>query len=316
MQEIIVPSVTSSGAHSTLQEWLVAEGARVQAGDDIAVLETAKASYQVASERSGILQIVAAVGEECAQGTVIARVFESEEERQAFRSRQAADPVAPRSAVPRAQLDRRQAAIAEVVEASHREIPAVFMLVRVYCDRLFADIREWSRREKIYLGLSEALVKVVAGLAPEFPVCFGTDHAAPISNPNVGVSFDLGKGLFIPVVKRARDKTLLEIAKTIMQFRKQAEAGTFHVDELAGGHISITLNVEDDVVFAKPLIYPGQTCMISVAGVFEELYQARDKSVASRRYTNLGLAYDHRHINGSEAMRFMRTIKEKLEAGL
>ena len=70
--------------------------------------------------------------------------------------------------------------------------------------------------------------------------------------------------------------------------------------------------MDNDTVFVKPIIFPGQTCMISINSVFNECI-LKDKKIIENKYINLGLAYDHRVINGYEANKFLTTIKDFVE---
>jgi 2-oxoglutarate dehydrogenase E2 component (dihydrolipoamide succinyltransferase) len=92
--------------------------------------------------------------------------------------------------------------------------------------------------------------------------------------------------------------------------------GELKEEQLSGGTISISLNTENNIVTVIPVILPGQVVMLTVGAVMNEL--AFDKNnmdkIVERKYVNIGIAYDHRVINGFEAMEFLNRIREKLEA--
>ena len=91
--------------------------------------------------------------------------------------------------------------------------------------------------------------------------------------------------------------------------------GNFTEKQLSGGTISISLNTEDDVVAGIPIIMPTQLAMLSVGAIMKELaFDEKDENViVEKKYMNLGISYDHRVINGYEAMKFMNKIKQKIE---
>ena len=88
----------------------------------------------------------------------------------------------------------------------------------------------------------------------------------------------------------------------------------FREQDLSGGNISIALHRDPAVVFAIPLIFPGQTCCLALAGAQQEAVVDDEGQVTARTVSNIGLAYDHRYINGAQALQFLQSVKEALEA--
>ena len=98
-----------------------------------------------------------------------------------------------------------------------------------------------------------------------------------------------------------------------MRFRVSAMRERFSEDDLSGGHITISLNTAPDVVLVVPVILPGQTCMLSLGSIQEELFLDGDGTPVVRTYCHLGVAYDHRVINGYDAVQFVAEIKRDFE---
>lgn len=215
-------------------------------------------------------------------------------------------------------LSPRQITIAETVSRSHAAIPRAFLAMKVTCDAALAALSELSTQEAGMIGLTELLVKIVAGLRPQFPFCFGRlvdqTRFEPAAVAHVGVTLDIGKGLFVPVVRDAATRSLPDIADTLMDFRIKALRNAFKETDLTGGNISISLNTEEDIVFVLPIILPDQTCMLSLNAVTTEPVLLPDQTITTRRSVILGLAYDHRVINGYEAVQFVKAIKAQIEA--
>jgi 2-oxoglutarate dehydrogenase E2 component (dihydrolipoamide succinyltransferase) len=210
---------------------------------------------------------------------------------------------------------RHQEAVAQAVTLSHATIPKAFVLIRVNVDAVLVALRRAAEEAGMMIGLPELLVQVTAGLAGQFPAFFASSsqEASATQSSNVGVTFDLGKGLFVPVVERAGERTLRELAQLFLGFRIKAMRDAFRPDEMAGGHITVSLNTDRDVVFQLPLVMPGQTAILSLGGVQEELFLGPGAQVAARSCAHLGLAYDHRVINGREAVQFLKSIQASLE---
>lgn len=214
-------------------------------------------------------------------------------------------------------IPKQQLAVARTVAQSHQQVPKAFLLMKVYCDQANQTLQTYSKQHEVMLGLPELLIKVVASLSAKFPFFFGAvldnELFAPNDTSNIGVTLDLGKGLFIPVVQNVAGQTLPEIADTLMAFRLKAMRGQFQAEELTGGSISISLNTDEDSLVTLPIILPAQTCMLTLSSQQQELFLTDEKEVATRTYTHLGLAYDHRVINGYEAAQFLTTIKTQIE---
>lgn len=211
----------------------------------------------------------------------------------------------------------RQATIGETVSQSHRSIPSSFLAARVFCDRALAGLGALSERADVRIGLPELLVKLTAAQRGAFPFFFGRvlDAArfAPAPAADIGVTVDVGRGLFVPVVRGAADLDLPALAETLMDFRIKALRGGFRPEELSGAACSISLNTAADTLFVVPIIPPDQSAMLSLGALHDELYLAEDGAVARRCWVALGLAYDHRVINGYEAAEFVQTIKAQIE---
>ncbi|WP_370963806.1 2-oxo acid dehydrogenase subunit E2 [Amycolatopsis sp. cg9] len=214
--------------------------------------------------------------------------------------------------------DRAQRGVAAAVSRSHQEIPAAFTAVVVTAGPALSAARELSERTGALIGLPELLVAVLGRLTTRFPLCYGTPTAEGTlllpAAAHVGVTVDVGKGLFAPVVKDAGEQPLGEIAGLLMDFRIKAMREDFRTEDLDGANILLSLNNDDDVLFAQPIVFPGQTCAVALGGVRQEAVFAADGTVAPRSVAVVGLAYDHRFVNGSAAVEFLKAIKAALEA--
>ncbi len=213
----------------------------------------------------------------------------------------------------------QQSAIARVVTRSHREIPAAFLLKRIDCGPVLDRLQALSQSGGKLISLPDLVVHEVARLLPEFPTVFGTvdsrGQAQPGTVANVGVTFDFGKGLFVPVIEQADQLDLAAIAKVMMRYRMRAMRGRFSESELSGGTLSLSLNMDPDTVFVRPLILPPQVCMLSIGAVMTDLALGPEGQPVERRSVQLGMAYDHRVINGYDSQQFTAALKDRIENG-
>ncbi|WP_433254119.1 2-oxo acid dehydrogenase subunit E2 [Streptosporangium sp. CA-135522] len=212
------------------------------------------------------------------------------------------------------RLSRVQRAVARAVTVSHGTIPAAYTAVKFDVGPPLARTRELSGQVRRPVGLAELFVQAVAGLHPAFPLFFASidgDEVRPADAPRVGVTFDLGAGLYVPVVRETG--SLREIADTLMRYRLAAMEGDFREKDLAGANIAVTLHTDADVVLAVPLVFPGTACALAITAPQQELVLGEDGAVTARTVANIGLAYDHRLINGRDAALFLTALRMELQ---
>ncbi|MEU4533379.1 2-oxo acid dehydrogenase subunit E2 [Streptosporangium sp. NPDC023825] len=213
------------------------------------------------------------------------------------------------------RLSRVQRAVARAVTTSHGTIPAAYTVVRFEVGPLLERARGLSREVRRPVGLAELFVQAVAALHPAFPLFFASldgDRAHPADAPRVGVTFDMGEGLYVPVVHDTG--SLKAIADALMRYRLAATEGDFREKDLTGANIAVTLHTDADVVLAIPLIFPGTVCALAITSPQPEPALAEDGTVTSRTVANIGLAYDHRLINGRDAALFLAALRTELHA--
>jgi 2-oxoglutarate dehydrogenase E2 component (dihydrolipoamide succinyltransferase) len=216
------------------------------------------------------------------------------------------------------KLPAGQRAVARNVRRSHESIPAAYTVVKVDIGAAQEVARQLGIRLRKMIGLPELLIAAVAPLYQEYPLFFAApvdeDTVLLAKDAHIGLTVDADNGLFVPVVKNASTRTIEEIAEAVGTFRLSASRGRFREQDLSGGNISIALHRHPDVVMAIPLIFPGQTCCLALAGAQQVLVKDDEDNVAARTIANIGLAYDHRFINGAQALQFLQSVKEALES--
>lgn len=213
---------------------------------------------------------------------------------------------APAAGGERIELGRVQAGVARAVRLSHQSIPAAYTVVRMDLAGALAYGAAATRKVRRPVGLAELFVREVAALQRDFPRFFAAVDedgrtAALAEAAHIGVTVDLGEGLYVPCVRDAADRTLGEIATQLMSYRIAATKGTFRERDLVGANFVVTLHTDADVVLAVPFVLPGTVCALAVTSPV-------DGSAA-----NIGLAYDHRLINGRDASLFLHALRTSME---
>ena len=206
----------------------------------------------------------------------------------------------------RIELGRVQLGVARAVRVSQQTIPAAYTVVRMDLAGALAYGAAATRKVRRPVGLAELFVREVALLREDFPRFFASVDddgrgAVLAEAAHIGVTVDLGEGLYVPCVRDAADRTLGEIATQLMSYRIAATKGSFRERDLVGANFVVTLHTDADVVLAVPFVLPGTVCALAVT------------SPADGSAANIGLAYDHRLINGRDASLFLHALRTSME---
>ena len=208
-----------------------------------------------------------------------------------------------------------QAAVAATVVRSHATIPAAFLAIRLDYDPLAAALERFWQRTGLRAGLMEALIKAAGLVAHRFPACYRRDGAPVLGSddPGVGLALDDGEGVVIPSIPCAASRSFASIVEQVASLRSRLPGHRLSPAELRGADITVALLHDADVLLSVPLVVPGQTAIVSAGGVQSDLALDGEDAVVVRRYVHLGLAYDHRFVNGREALAYLRALKAWLE---
>lgn len=214
------------------------------------------------------------------------------------------------------EIPRVQRLVSSVVSRSNQEVPTGYALLRVEVDRALALTRRLTSEHREMIGLPELLVVALAALRPAHPLFFARrldDRRAWVEDgAHVGVTVDVGTGLFVPVMRDAHQLNVVEVAQQLEAFRRRARTSSFRPKDLVGGSIMLSLHCEPDVVMAAPIVHPGQTCVVTLPGA-QQWPVATVDGLGVRTVVHLGVSYDHRLVNGREAVAFGTGVKALLE---
>ena len=129
---------------------------------------------------------------------------------------------------------------------------------------------------------------------------------------NIGVAVDTDRGLFVPVIRDANKKNITEIAVALQELAQKARDKKLTVDDMSGGGISISnLGGIGGTAFTPIVNWPEVAILGVSRGVIEPVWQ-KDQFVP-RQLLPLSLSYDHRVIDGADAMRFLRWVVDAIE---
>ncbi|GAB1694966.1 2-oxo acid dehydrogenase subunit E2 [Krasilnikovia sp. M28-CT-15] len=316
---VVLARLNTNDTEYTLVEWLVADGAVVAEGDSIAEVETSKTIEVVTANAAGVLRHGLTAGSPCEPGETIASIGGGTDSTTSAEPVVAATPVAPAPAREDADvvaLSSAQRRVARVVTVSRQSIPDAFVLREVSLAGFDVVNAARVQADEDPLGLLETVVAVLGRLPAEHRICFATltgDEAVRLPEGiNVGVTLDAGRGLFVPVVRGVDRRSFQDIADDLADLRMDAFRGELTEDQLSDANIAVSWNHEPGVVMVQPVIPPGLACALSVGGRLEAV-AVRDGRAVSRPVLHLGLAHDHRFVNGREAVAFLAAVAQHIE---
>ena len=135
---------------------------------------------------------------------------------------------------------------------------------------------------------------------------------------NIGIAVDTPQGLLVPVIKKAQDMNLAEIAKAIADLADRARNKKLRPDDLSGATFTVTNIGSEGALLDTPVLTPPQAGILGTAAIEKRPVIVTEDgidSIAIRQMCYLPFTYDHQLIDGADAGRFVTTIKDRIEQG-
>lgn len=167
----------------------------------------------------------------------------------------------------------------------------------------------------IKLGFMSFFVKAVVDALKKFPSVNAEVQGENVVYNNryeIGIAVGGGKGLVVPVVRNADQLSFADIELTISDFGKRAQANKITMDELKGGTFTISNGGIYGSLLSTPIVNPPQSGILGLHAINDRPV-AIDGEVVIRPMMYLALTYDHRIVDGREAVMFLRRVKECIE---
>jgi 2-oxoglutarate dehydrogenase E2 component (dihydrolipoamide succinyltransferase) len=172
------------------------------------------------------------------------------------------------------------------------------------------------KKHNVKLGFMSFFVKATIEALKQVPVVNAEMRENNIVYHNyydIGVAIGGGKGLVVPVLRNAERLSFAEIEITIGELAKRAKENKLKPDELQGGTFTISNGGVYGSLMSTPIINPPQSGILGMHAI-QERPAARDGNVVIRPMMYVALTYDHRIVDGREAVTFLRHIKEFVES--
>ena len=181
---------------------------------------------------------------------------------------------------------------------------------------LRAQYRElFERKHGVKLGFMGFFVRACVQALKEIPAVNAEIDGTDIIYKNyyhIGIAVGTERGLVVPVVRDCDSKTTAEIEKAIADFGKRARDGALKIEELQGGTFSITNGGIYGSLMSTPILNAPQSGILGMHKIQERPMVIAGK-VEPRPMMYLALSYDHRIVDGREAVTFLVRVKESLE---
>jgi len=173
----------------------------------------------------------------------------------------------------------------------------------------------FQKAHDVKLGFMGFFVKAASEALKRFPDVNASIDGTDIvyhGYQDIGVAVSTDRGLVVPVLRDTDSMKIADVEKGIVDFGKRARDGKLGIDEMQGGTFTITNGGTFGSLMSTPILNPPQTAILGMHKI-QERPMAVNGKVEIRPMMYLAVSYDHRMIDGKDAVRFLVTIKELLE---
>ncbi|MEI6351901.1 MAG: dihydrolipoyllysine-residue succinyltransferase [Verrucomicrobiota bacterium] len=347
--EVKIPAVGESITSGLITTWHKQDGESVAIGDALLTLDTDKVSTEITAEKAGVLRILVPQGEEVKIGTVVATIEEegtapapaaakpepAPEKPQtvpfpltskARETEVEAEPE-PKLALQPVQEGRttrkklsplRRKIAAQLVMAQQT---AAILTTFNECDmsavmELRVRMQEsFTQEYGVKLGFMSFFIKAAVKALKAVPAINSRmDGEDLVLNHffDIGVAVGTERGLIVPVIRDADQKSFADLEKDILQYAAKAREGKIKVEDLQGGVFSISNGGVYGSLLSTPILNPPQSGILGLHKIQERPIAVKGQ-VVIRPMMNLALSYDHRVVDGKEAVTFLIKVKECIE---
>ncbi len=347
--EVRVPTLSDSVASGTLLAWRKQPGEPVARDETLVDLETDKVILEIPAPASGTLAEIRLPEGAVVRADEVVALIESGEARAAAApvARAEPAPVAPpvqaapdRVTAPPSSLPLPAASAPPVPAGEGHREPMSRLRQRV-AERLVAaqhtaamlttfneanmqpvnELRQCLKAEfevqhGVKLGYMSFFVRAVCRALAQFPVVNAAIDGTDIvwhDDADIGIAISTPRGLVVPILRRAQTLSAAQIEAAIADFAARAKEGRLTLDELAGGTFSITNGGVFGSLLSTPILNPPQSAILGMHAI-QDRPVAEHGQVVVRPMMYLALTYDHRLIDGRDAVQFLVALKAALEA--
>ncbi len=174
----------------------------------------------------------------------------------------------------------------------------------------------FEKKHDVRLGIMSFFVKAVVQALKEFPAVNAEIDGQDIVYKNyydIGIAVGTEQGLVVPVVRDCDNRSFADIEKAINDYGRRARDGKLSMEELTGGTFTITNGGVYGSLLSTPIINPPQSAIMGMHKTQQRPMVMEDGRIEARPMMYLAVSYDHRIIDGKEAVSFLVRVKENVE---
>ena len=216
-------------------------------------------------------------------------------------------------------MSRIRSRIAERMIEAQQTTATLTTFNEVNLERVFALRNEhrqrFEQRHGVKLGLMSFFVKASIEALKRFPIVNASIEGNDIvyhDGHHIGIAVTTERGLVVPVLRNAERLSFAEIERSIVDYSLRGRDGLLRFEELAGGTFTITNGGIFGSMLSTPILNPPQSAILGMHAI-KDRPVVEDGKIVIRPIIYLALSYDHRIIDGREAVSFLFVIKELLE---
>ncbi len=349
IKDIKVPSLGESISEATVAQWLKKEGDAVVEDEPLVELETDKVTLEVGAPATGILSsVLVKKGETVEIGEILGKVTAGkapkpsqekptekpiekpvEKRQESAPETVALSPSLEQKIVPpqlpkdgrveRVPMNRLRQRVAERLKEAQNTAAILTTFNEVDVSRIMAvraQLKDtFEKKHGIKLGFMSFFVKACIVALKEIPAVNAEIEGSDVVYKNyydIGVAVGAPQGLVVPVVRDADQKSFAEIEKDIAGLGQKAKEGKLSLEDLQGGTFTISNGGIYGSLMSTPILNPPQSGILGMHKI-QERPVAIEGKVEIRPMMYVALSYDHRLVDGKEAVTFLVRVKECLE---
>ena len=340
--DVIVPVLGESVVEATVSKWIKKKGDYVEVDDPIVELETDKVTLEVPASITGILEnTVVSEGDTVEVGALLGTIIAGEKQHKKEEVSKEVEKEKPITNKPevksnnqvtenirnednvnleeRIPMSRLRQAIARRLKEAQNNAAMLTTYNEVDMSALMEMRKNYQesfeKKNGVRLGYMSFFVKASIDALSEFPAVNAEIDGNDIiykNYYNIGVAVGTSQGLVVPVLKNADKMSFGETEATIAEFGKRAKEGNLAMSDMAGGTFTISNGGVYGSLMSSPILNPPQSGILGMHKIQKRPVAIGD-NIEIRPMMYLALSYDHRIIDGREAVSFLVRIKEIIE---
>ncbi len=335
--EIVVPVIGESIVEATVSSFLVQDGSFVSSGQEIMELETDKVNQVLYAPEKGQITFLVSLGDVVQVGQKVASLDSEAKAKESVeikntktapieqQVKEVSSPIEKEepSKIEGKVIRKKMSSLRKIIASKLVEVKNTTAMLTTFNEVDMTAVIDIRTKEKdkfleshgVKLGFMSFFVKATLEALKTYPIIHSFIEADEILTPtfyDIGIAVSTEKGLVVPVIRQCETLSLADIEKEIAKQAKKAREGRIAIDDIKGGSFTITNGGVFGSLLSTPIINPSQSAILGMHAIIKRPVALEDQ-VVIRPMMYLALSYDHRIIDGKEAVLFLVHIKELLE---